>query len=415
MLLPGRNDIQNQWISKNSKIYLNWAAAERIRKDVVEAENKFRSLQQSYEDDPKGCMNSLRVAVELARSKLSLLLNSSHSNHIIFTTGSEESLKTIFFAHALVPWGSQVVATDCEFYGVYSKIMPPRYQLRVAEIWSAGSKPEIVNSIAAQVTTATRLLLLSHVCYNSGLRLPVREIINRCKAINPSLLVLVDGAQAVGQVSVNVSQLGCDFYAGDAHKWLLGPDQAGFLYVRDANHLQTLARDLSSIFSVCPELNHDKGSRSGAVAFELAALSETIDAFLENDYLSEICRHGALLAERFRDGVIKHLTGSFAVAPQIPQELKTNIVCLKSMIKSDPMAHIDNVHDELLQRGIHCAAIKCLPKEFENSIRIPPLLRFCFHYRNTAEEVDFTIKALSEINEFCRSDVSRRVASQSVS
>ena len=401
MPLPERSHIKNQWISNKNKIYLNWGAAERIREDVVKLENKFRSIQHSYEDDPKGSMNTLRTAVELSRSKLALLLNVPHSDHIIFTTGSEESLKTVFFAHAIVPWDSQVVATDCEFYGVYSKILPPRYQPRIANIWSAQSKSEIIDTVSAEITPLTRLLLLSHVCYNSGMCLPIREITEKCKSINPSLLVLVDGAQAVGQVPVDVNELGCDFYAGDGHKWLLGPDQTGFLYVRKPDHMKTIARDLSSIFSVCPELNHDKGSRSGAIAFELAALGESIDPLLESNVLAKIYSEGALLADRFRKRVSTLLSDTF-ILTKVPHDLKSNIVCLGFTNKSNSINHLETVHEKLLQRGIHCAAIKRVPPELVDFIHIPPLLRFCFHYWNTAEEVDTTIDTLSEIAEFLR-------------
>ena len=82
---------------------------------------------------------------------------------------------------------------------------------------------------------------------------------------------------------------------------------------------------------------------------------------------------------------------------QVTDELLSNIVCL---IPTDQnRTRIEFVHDELLKRGIHCAAIKRTPQGLIDQIRIPPLLRFCFHYWNTAEEVDFTIKTLSEIAE----------------
>jgi len=70
------------------------------------------------------------------------------------------------------------------------------------------------------------LIALSHVAWTTGHVLPVGALAGR------GVPVLVDGAQAVGAVPVDVSALGCDFYTVSGQKWLLGPDGTGALYVR---------------------------------------------------------------------------------------------------------------------------------------------------------------------------------------
>ena len=76
----------------------------------------------------------------------------------------------------------------------------------------------------------TRLIATSHVSSETGARVPVREI--AAWARERGILTLVDGAQAVGAVPVDVGQIGSDFYAGNGHKWLCGPTGTGFLWGR---------------------------------------------------------------------------------------------------------------------------------------------------------------------------------------
>lgn len=87
----------------------------------------------------------------------------------------------------------------------------------------------ILQRLDELITRRTRLIYVSHISCISGLRLPVQEI---CQlAHDRGVLVMLDGAHAVGQIPVDVTALGCDFYAGCGHKWLCGPQGTGFLYV----------------------------------------------------------------------------------------------------------------------------------------------------------------------------------------
>jgi L-cysteine/cystine lyase len=80
--------------------------------------------------------------------------------------------------------------------------------------------------IAGTVRKQTKLIAVSHVSWMRGLIAPVEEL----AAAGPPLLL--DGAQGVGAITVDVRALGCDFYAAAGQKWLCGPDGTGMLYVR---------------------------------------------------------------------------------------------------------------------------------------------------------------------------------------
>jgi len=91
--------------------------------------------------------------------------------------------------------------------------------------------------VADAVGPKTRLLACSHVGWMSG-RLAPAEL------AEVEIPVLLDGAQGVGAVPVDVGALGCDAYAGSGQKWLCGPDGTGMLYVSPAlrERLQVLRR-----------------------------------------------------------------------------------------------------------------------------------------------------------------------------
>ena len=90
----------------------------------------------------------------------------------------------------------------------------------------------IVDRFAKALTPRTRVLSFSHLLTSTGLRMPVKEL--SALARKQGAVSVVDGAQAVGGVAVDVKALGCDVYVTSAHKWLLAPPGSGLLYLNDA-------------------------------------------------------------------------------------------------------------------------------------------------------------------------------------
>ncbi|PYU33637.1 MAG: hypothetical protein DMG28_07660 [Acidobacteria bacterium] len=93
------------------------------------------------------------------------------------------------------------------------------------------TKEQIVELFARAITPRTRIMVFSHITTVTGLILPVKEIcaLGRSRGI----LTHVDGAHAIGQIPLDLRDLGCDFYTTSPHKWLMSPKGTGTLYIRE--------------------------------------------------------------------------------------------------------------------------------------------------------------------------------------
>jgi len=132
--------------------------------------------------------------------------------------------------------GDEVLTTDQEHGGAVSifRLMAKRRGIVLKELPLAtavsGGPEGIVAMFRSATTPKTRAIMVSHVTSQFGIRMPVTELI--ALARERSALSLIDGAQAVGQMRVNVHDLGCDAYVASPHKWLMAPKGTGLLYIR---------------------------------------------------------------------------------------------------------------------------------------------------------------------------------------
>jgi isopenicillin-N epimerase len=95
----------------------------------------------------------------------------------------------------------------------------------------ANDPQEIVDAIFKEVTKKTRVIAIPHIVSIYGVVMPVKEICEEARKRN--IFTIIDGAQSVGQIKVNVKEIGCDAYYSSLHKWMLAPAGSGILYVRN--------------------------------------------------------------------------------------------------------------------------------------------------------------------------------------
>ena len=168
------------------------------------------------------------------QAKAAALLGAREPSPVTITHSTTEGINIVARGLELAP-GDEIVTTNHEHPGgdsvwLYLEqrrgIRVKRYALPV----NAPGDDEIVAGLRSLVTPKTRVLLVSHVNFTTGLIMPVVPL-GRLAA-ERGLLYVVDGAHPVGQMPVDVEAIGCGFYAASGHKWLCGPRGTGILYVR---------------------------------------------------------------------------------------------------------------------------------------------------------------------------------------
>jgi selenocysteine lyase/cysteine desulfurase len=89
---------------------------------------------------------------------------------------------------------------------------------------------EILNAFRAAITSKTRVISFTDVSNTTGVRMPSRELCRMAR--ERGVYTHVDGAQTFGALPLNLRELGCDSYSSSAHKWFMGPKEAGVLFIR---------------------------------------------------------------------------------------------------------------------------------------------------------------------------------------
>jgi L-cysteine/cystine lyase len=161
------------------------------------------------------------------REKVAALIGAP-ADRLALTTSTTEGCNIVLGGLGLGP-DDEVVTTNSEHPGLLAPLHVTGARVRVAEVTTRPAA-EALDAITAQVTPRTRLLALSHVIWTTGQVIPVRELRQET-----GLPILVDGAQSVGAVPVDVGEL--DFYTVSCQKWLCGPEPLGALYVRNPEAL----------------------------------------------------------------------------------------------------------------------------------------------------------------------------------
>ncbi len=178
-----------------------------------------------YEENPplREVRDALAAFLNIPHDELALVRNATEANN---TVGNGLDLRP----------GDEVLLTDQEHPGgrCVWELKAARYGIRLREVVlpkPPASVDQIVEAFERAITPRTRIIAFSHITTVTGVVLPVREIC--ALARQKGLLTHVDGAHAIGQLPLDISGLGCDFYASSPHKWLLAPKGTGFLFIRE--------------------------------------------------------------------------------------------------------------------------------------------------------------------------------------
>jgi L-cysteine/cystine lyase len=197
----------------------------------------------------------LRVRDEI-RTHVAALLGVDRTQ-VALTSSTTDGCNIVLAGLDLAP-GDEVVTTDSEHPGLLAPLHASGARIVVAP---TGTRPAAaaLETILDCVTTRTRLLAVSHVCWTTGQVIPVAEL----RAAS-GLAVLVDGAQSVGAIPVEAGEL--DFYTVSGQKWLCGPEPLGALYVREPERLRVARPSYFSQASIEPDGRFEP--KPGAARFD---------------------------------------------------------------------------------------------------------------------------------------------------
>jgi len=165
-----------------------------------------------------------------ARDLLARLLGGAPTEYAL-TQSTNDGLNIAF--HGL-DWqkGDEIITTSLEHPTMYMPmvLLSHRHGVRIRVANIGDGSGDVVAALKALVSPRTRVIALSHVLWSSGVVLDLAAI--TAMAHDHRILVIVDGAQSVGQVAVDIPATGTDAYTISGQKWLCGPEGTGALFVR---------------------------------------------------------------------------------------------------------------------------------------------------------------------------------------
>lgn len=224
--------ILQETVNGHPLVYLDSAATSQKPYPVLEV------LRQYYEHDNSNVHRGVHTlgsrateAYELAREKVARFINAKTAEQVIFTRGTTESLNMVAygFARQQLKAGDEIVLTPAEHH---SNLIPWQQVARVtgAELKYIPLQQDgtiRLEDVKTTLSSRTKLVAIAHVSNVLGTIHPIAEIAKLAHSVGA--VIVVDGAQSVPHMPVDVQELNCDFLAFSGHK-MCGPTGIGVLY-----------------------------------------------------------------------------------------------------------------------------------------------------------------------------------------
>ena len=212
----------------------NGASAQRAQSVIDAVDDYERHHHANIHRGVHTLSQEATAMYEGARDRLQRFINARSRSEVIFVRGTTEAINLVAqsYARPTLRAGDEVLITHLEHH---ANIVPWQMvceqtgaKLVVAPMDAQGEVH--LEAIVSLMNARTKILACAHVSNALGTILPVRRIIAAAKA--RGITTLVDGAQAISHMAVDVQELGCDFYAFSGHK-MYGPTGVGVLYGRE--------------------------------------------------------------------------------------------------------------------------------------------------------------------------------------
>jgi cysteine desulfurase / selenocysteine lyase len=392
-------------VHSDGGVYLDYAATSALRPpEVVDAVSSYlRDIGATPGRGAYGrAVEAGRVVFRCRRALADLLAIPGDAGRITFHSNATQALNTALFG--LLGRGDLVVRTAYDHNAVRRPVASLR-QIGVRETVIAGSPDGGIDLDEAERALAgaaarshgtnrpARLLVIPHVSNVLGTVLhvaPLVEIAHACGA-----LVLLDAAQSVGHLPIDVGRLGVDLFAFTGHKGLLGPQGTGGLWVRDGVDIEPLlygGAGGDSAAESMPRAYPDRleaGTPNGPGIAGLLAGAE----WLQRRGIAEL--HAATLAlkHRLREG-LAGAAGIVVHSPAATDGVGIVTVTVAGLASSELARRLDAEYGIMARAGLHCApeTHTILGTAEDGAVRLS------LGWASEARDVDAAVHALRELS-----------------
>lgn len=339
---------------------------------------------------------SLKVDTEyeLARNKVQNFINAKSRKEIVFTSGATESLNYIatgFFSNLLEP-GDEILITKSEHA---SNVLPwfrlaKELNLEVNYIPLDSNYYVTIENVLKSITPKTKVIALAQVTNVIGDLRPIKEIAKL--AHERGIFLVVDGAQSVPHMKIDVQDLDCDFLAFSAHK-LCGPTGVGVLYGKEELLEEMEPINLGGGMNESFDDVNDVYLKSLPTRLEAGTpnIAGVIGLGAAIDYLTNIGMDNILEYEReLRKYLINKLVDIKHI-DIINLESDTGIVAFNvdGIFSQDVAVYLDK-YNICVRAGNHCAKI------LKDAVGVKNTCRVSLYFYNTKEEIDRLVELLSD-------------------
>jgi cysteine desulfurase/selenocysteine lyase len=394
-------------INDNPLIYFDNAATTQKPRQVIEA---IKNFYENHNANVHRAVHTLsQEATDLhenAREKIARFINAKDTEEIVFTRGTTEAINLVAYSWGLrnLKKGDEVLVSLMEHHSnivpweIISKING--FTIKYAKVNDDGTLD--YGDFETKFSNKTKLASLSHVSNVSGVINDVKRIAKI--AHEHGALMLVDGAQSVPHMPVDVRDIDADFLAFSGHK-MLGPTGIGALYGKKAL-LEKMAPFQGGGEMIKEVSYNQKTGRCGIDwndspwKFEAGtpnicgsvALMEAIK-YLENIGMDEVLKHEKMLTEYAVKTMQSCCTKLLLYGTSDPS-LKCGIMPfgIVGLSSHDVALFLDN-YGIMIRSGFHCA------QPLHQVFKLQSSARASFYIYNTREEIDRFIEVLKEIEQ----------------
>jgi len=388
--------ILNETVHGKPLIYFDNAATTHKPQVVIDAVSEvYKKYNSNIHRGVHHLSNVCTQAHENARIKVQKFINAEHSHEVIFTRGTTESINLIAssFGESFLKPGDEILVSQLEHH---SNIVPWQLlekrigiKLRYIPINDAGELK--LDTIDQLINSKIKLIAIAHISNALGTINPIKTIINKAHALN--IPVMIDGAQAIQHVKVDVQELDCDFYVFSGHK-LYGPTGIGVLYGKEEwlNKMEPYHGGGEMIKTVSFE-----GTTFNELPFKFEAgtpdFSGSVGLGAAIDYVEQI---GIGKIAQYEHMLLEYATEKLSAIPNIRffGTAKEKASVISFLIGDIHPFDLGTMLDKMgiaVRTGHHCA------QPLMQYFNIPGTIRASFAIYNTKEEIDKLIEGITRV------------------